>query len=225
MIQTNSVNGSMASAYSGGATSQLIGHEEFLTLLVTQLKNQDPLAPMESHQFTSQLAQISSLEQLVSIDGNIEDGISADMVLSQAINNTLAATLIGRDVTAIGNSIELKSGESTDIHFSLAGFAEEVEVQVYDQAGNLVRTIEAGALASGKHSVAWDGENDNGEEFPEGNYSFSVKAKDASGGDVATRPLVVGLISSVRFEGGSAVLMVNGREIAFSSVLEIGINS
>jgi len=224
MFQTDPISGLITQTLPNSSQSTAIGHEQFLNLMIAQLKNQNPLTPMESSEFTSQLAQISSLEQLVSIDGNIEEGIGVDMVLTQAINNTLAATLIGKDVTAMGNGIELQDGEDVDIHFSLAGFAEKVEVQVYDQAGNLVRTIESDALASGKHSVTWDGESDNGEDFPDGNYYFSVKAEDGDGNNVGARALVVGLISAVRFEGGSAVLMVNGREIAFSDVIEIGVN-
>jgi len=225
MIQTDGVVTSTINTYSGSSSTSSISHEQFLQLMVAQLKNQDPLTPMESNEFTTQLAQISSLEQLVSIDSNVEEGIGIDLVLTQAINNTLAATLIGKDVTAYGNDIALQEDRSVDIDFKLSSFAEKVEVQVYDQAGNLVRTIETNGLAAGKHSVIWDGEGNNGEDFPEGEYSFTVTATDGNGTEISSYALMVGMISSVRFENGAAVLMVNGREIAFSNVLEIGVNS
>lgn len=225
MAFTSPVGGGLSNSYSTGLPSQTLGHEEFLNLLVAQLQHQDPLSPLESHEYASQLAEFSSLEQLVSINDSVDQSVEADLILTQAINNTLAATLIGQEAKALGNNIEFNSGESTEIHFQLNGFADEVEIEVKDQAGNVVKTINANALSSGDHSVEWDGTNEHGEEMPEGDYSFTVKAKDASGIDVGARELVVGLISSVRFENGAAVLVVGGREISFSSVLEIGLNS
>ena len=107
----------------------------------------------------------------------------------------------------------------------MGGFAEEITIEIYDAAGNVVKKIDSNALSSGDHSVEWDGTNQHGEDLPEGNYTFSVSAKDASGAEVNAVELVVGLISSVRFEGGSAMLVVDGREISFSNVLEIGLNN
>lgn len=150
--------------------------------------------------------------------------MEADLILTQAINNTLAATLIGQEAKALGNTIEFTSGESTEIHFQLGEFSEDVMVEIRDQAGNVIKKIDVNALSSGDHSVEWDGTNEHGEEMPEGDYTFSVTAKDVNGVELNARELVVGLISSVRFESGSAVLVVGGREISFSSVLEIGQN-
>ncbi len=221
----NSISSATSATYATDTASQSLGQEEFLKLLVTQLRYQDPLSPLESHEYASQLAEYSSLEQLVSINEGIGQGTQADLILTTAINNTLAATLIGQEVKAFGNTIEFNSGESTEVNFQLGSFADEVKVEIYDTAGNLVKTIDANALSSGDHSVTWDGTNEHGEEMPEGDYTFSVSAKDASGGEITATELVVGLISAVRFESGSAMLVVGGREISFSNVLEIGLNN
>lgn len=225
MSFTSPINGGSVNFQSSGLTSQTMGQEEFLKLLVAQLKHQDPLSPLESHEYASQLAEFSSLEKLVSINESVDQGVEADLILTQAINNTLAATLIGQEAKAVGNTIEFNSGETTEIHFQLGEFADDVVVQVRDQAGNIVKSIEANALSSGDHSVEWDGSNDHGEDLPEGDYTFSVVAKDANGVEVNATELIVGLISAVRFENGSAMLVVGGREISFSSVLEIGLNN
>lgn len=222
MFETNAVNGSSSNYTTAGQSTQTLSQDQFLNLLVTQLKNQDPLEPMESSEYASQLAEFSSLEQLASIDANIEEGINVDLVLTQAINNTLAATLIGKEATAMGNGIEYVSGEDTELNFRLSAFAQDIEVQVMDQAGNVVRVLKTNSLAEGDHAITWDGKNDHGEEVPEGNYSFSVSAKDGDGNSIYATAMIKGLIASVRFENGSAVLIVNGREINFSNVLEIG---
>jgi len=225
MSIVNSIGSTAGATQSMGTASQAMGQEDFLKLLVAQLKYQDPLSPLESHEYASQLAEYSSLEQLVGINDGIEQGTQADLILTTAINNTLAATLIGQEATAMGNTIEFNSGESTEVNFQLGSFADEVKVEIYDTAGNVVKTIDASAMSSGNHNVEWDGTNEHGEELPEGDYTFSVTATDAAGGEVNAIELMVGLISSVRFEGGSAMLVIGGRDVSFSNVLEIGLHN
>ncbi len=225
MSIVNSISSAASATQSPGTASQALGQEDFLKLLVAQLRYQDPMSPLESHEYASQLAEYSSLEQLVGINDGINQGTEADLILTTAINNTLAATLIGQEAKALGNTIEFNSDETTNVHFQLGSFAAEVTVEIYDNAGNVVRKIDANAMSSGDHSVEWDGTNEHGEELPEGNYTFSVSAKDAAEIEINAVELVVGLITAVRFEGGSAMLVVGGRDISFSNVLEIGLNN
>lgn len=199
-----------------------MGKEEFLRLLVAQLQNQDPLSPMESQQFASELAQFSSLEQLVNIDGKLEESIGTNVVLTQAINNTLAANLLGNEATLLGNSLQVGRSGDVDVHFRLQGMADDVEVRILDEAGNVVRTLTAKAMAGGNQSLSWDGEDARGKRVPAGTYHFEVSATDGGGNPVGLIPLMVGTISSVRYESGSAVLVVNGQDMPFSQVLSIG---
>jgi len=209
-----------------GAMNQTkVEKDDFLKLLITQLSHQDPMSPMESEDFATQLAQFSSLEQLRNIDANIEHGVEMDLILTQAINNTLAATIIGKDAKAVGNEVVFNADESADVTFRLDGFADDVEVAITDSAGNVVRTLKARSLGTGEHSLNWDGKNEDGRTIPEGQYNFSVEATTAGGNPVSAIPLITGTVSGVRYENGMAVLMIEGKEVSFSSVLEIGMNT
>jgi flagellar basal-body rod modification protein FlgD len=209
--------------YSQGSTpTGEMGKQEFLQMLVAQLRHQDPLSPMESQQFASQLAEFSSLEELSNIDDSVSQGVDVDLVLTQAINNTLATTLIGKNVLAYGDRIVLDNSDSVDYSFNLAGSAEEVEVTIYDENGTAVQTISMKTLSEGNHTFSWDGKNKQGERLPEGNYTFDVTAKDSDGNLVVASTISKGLVSAVKYQDGIAVLIVNGKEIKFSDVLEIG---
>ncbi|MGH1364989.1 MAG: flagellar hook assembly protein FlgD [Calditrichia bacterium] len=218
------ITNALQSAGVGGNQSVFqdsLGGEEFLQLLVAQLQNQDPLSPMESQEFAAELAQFSSLEKLASIDDTLAESVSTDIVLTQAINNTLASTLLGQEVTAVGNTFALSPGEDTDLTFRLGDYAESVDVVIYDGSGNEVRRIDAGSMNSGEHTIDWDGKGQDGREMLAGDYSFQVEATSATGDPVSAMTLIRGAISSIRYENGAAVLIINGGEIAFSNVLEI----
>jgi len=209
--------------YSQGLTpTGEMGKQEFLQMLVAQLRHQDPLSPMESQQFASQLAEFSSLEELSNINDSVSEGVDVDLVLTQAINNTLATTLIGKNVLAYGDMITLGDADSVDYNFNLANPAENVEVTIYDENGAVVRTLSIKSLSEGSHTFSWDGKNKQGERLPEGKYTFVVNATDSDGNSVGASTVSRGMVSAVKYEGGVAVLIVNGQEIKFADVLEIG---
>ncbi|MCB0281046.1 MAG: hypothetical protein H6627_11810 [Calditrichae bacterium] len=216
---TISTSGSSSNVFSNDA----MGKEEFLQLLVAQLQNQDPLSPMEGQEFASQLAQFSSVEQLTSIDNNIQESINTDLVLSQTINNTLATALIGKQVTAAGNELEIgaEGAAPIDVYFSLAGYSDKVTVSIMDEAGHVVRTLNAHGMSSGIRSLEWDGKDDDGDSLPEGTYSFTVDAIGKDGAGVKATELIRGLASALQFEGGGATIKVGQVRINFGDVLEI----
>lgn len=213
-----SVPGSLSEAMGGTAMAK----EEFLSLLLAQLKNQDPLSPMENHEFASQLAQFSQLEELQNIDGSIEQGLEVDLILTSAINNTLAATVIGKSATAYGNTIEHAGSENENLGYRVDGYANEVTVTINDSAGNRVRTIYLNDITEGTHDLTWDGLNDDGYAVSAGSYTFEVEATDIDGKEVSAMTLIRGMIEGVRYDDGYAVLVVNGIEMSFGSILEIG---
>lgn len=223
MIETNVIDNNMLAQPLSNSPNQVgLSNDDFLKLLITQLSHQDPLSPMESQDFASQLAQLSSLEKLQSIDSNIKQGIEIDLILTQAINNTLAATIIGRHVTALGDTVMFDADGSAEVSFRLDGFADKIEITITDSEGNTVREFSAQGLSEGDHTLSWDGKNQHGETVLEGTYHFSVKATDSSGNTISAITLIQGIISGIRYENGMAVLVVNDEEIPFSSVLEIG---
>lgn len=219
-ISTNPTISQNTNAVSG--SNQDMGKAEFLSLLVAQLQNQDPLSPMENQEFAAQLAQFSSLEQLTDMNASLDTGMEMDMMLTSAVNNTLASNFIGKEVSSYGDTVALVSGQQPALNFLLQDYADEIEVNIYDPAGNLIRTIEAKGLDSGERSLVWDGKNNNGEDLPGGNYSFEVKATDAESESVGAVTISKGLVSSIRYADGQAVLIVNGEEVSLGDVLEIG---
>ena len=116
-----------------------VKRDDFLKLLIAQMSNQDPLSPVDNQEFAAQLAQFSSLEQLQSIDTNIQYGVDMDVALTQTINNTLAATIIGRGVKASGNLVVNNQEGVAQISFDLSAQAKDVKVTITDSSGSVVR--------------------------------------------------------------------------------------
>ena len=203
-----------------GSSNDMMAKDEFLKLLVTQLSHQDPMQPMESHQFASQLAQFSSLEQLQNLNGTMEEGVMSDFMMAQSINNTLATTLIGKQATAVGNEFSFIN-DSVNLSFNLNDPVQTVTITIRDSAGNVVNTITDTGLIGGNHSIEWNGENSDGIMMPQGNYSFSVLAINADNETVGVSPVISGQIEGVTFEDGNIVLIINGNKISMGDVIEI----
>jgi flagellar basal-body rod modification protein FlgD len=199
------------------SSTQALGKDDFLKLLITQLQNQDPLSPMDNSQFLSQMAQFSSLEQMQ----NLNQSFDQSMVLSQTLNNTSAAGLIGRHVRASGNGVTLGTTGSVELGYFLPADAATVNVTVLDAQGRQVRTLVADGTAAGAHTLAWDGADQDGRRVAAGSYTFKVSAKDSDGADVNPTAVVNGLVQGVTYRNGSAYLLVDGREVPFSEVLEV----
>jgi flagellar basal-body rod modification protein FlgD len=199
----------------------LLGKDDFLKMLVMQLRYQDPLNPMKGTEFASQLAQFSSVEQLSNINSSLLTGLEANQLLSQSISNSLAATIIGKDVRASGNAFSYSGSGDARLGYSLSSAAEQVTVKILDQSGSVVRTLNVNATSKGDNSFTWDGKSDDGRSLSGGKYSFTVEAKDSKGGLVQLSRYVFGNVSAVRFKADGAVFVVDGMEISLSDVLEI----
>ena len=224
MMNTTQINPNQiySPSTSQASASQAMGKDEFLKLLIAQLKNQNPLSPAEGQEFASQLAQFSSVEQLTGINSSIQGSTEADLILTQAVNNTLATNFIGKEVTSLGNTVSLVSGDSPSISFSLSDYAADVTVKIYDEAGNLVRTLNAAGLDAGMQSLPWDGKDEDGNLLPGGNYRFEAEATGADDESLTVTELTKGIVSTIRYDNGQAVLIVNGKHVALADVLEIG---
>lgn len=198
---------------------QGLGKQDFLKLLVTQLQHQDPMDPTDPAQFVSQLAEFTSLEQLV----NIRDGLD---LLSVAQASGTSAQLVG----FVGREIELRDDQVTldaqaspvDLQFTLSGQAADVQVVVKDADGQVVRHLDAGALGDGAQAVTFDGKDDNGNPLAAGDYTFEVVAKDADGGAVDASTRSTGVVASVTFEDGYPELVLeDGRKVALGQVTAV----
>ncbi|MCJ7830769.1 MAG: flagellar hook assembly protein FlgD [Desulfobacterales bacterium] len=195
-----------------------LGKDDFLLLLVAQMKNQDPLNPSDSTEFTAQLAQFSSLEQLQNVNSNLESlqQVQADLMNSQAVN------LIGKTIKAKDNALRLAGGAAEEIQFDLKGDANAVLVNIYDLLGGLVRTIQnTDQFSAGENSLTWDGTDNTGQQAPDGNYAFEVLASDALGNLIGTAAFTKGQATAATFDGGTASLWIGNQEVPMSTIIEV----
>ncbi len=204
--------------FSSGAASQ---RDDFLQLLVTQMRYQDPLNPMSGSDFTAQLAQFSSLEELQNIGGTMDRSIEANILMARSINNTLASTLIGKTITAADSKVHFGGNDDVDVNFQLQGNAHQVTVDILASNGEVVRSLEGFNLDMGTESISWDGKDNTGNRVPEGDYSVVIRASTQDGTPVLAQPVYIGRVSGVRYINGNPMLVVNEREVPFGSVIEI----
>ena len=207
------------------ATERDIGgmtQSDFLELLIVQLQHQDPMEPQDSQDFASQLAEFTSLEELQNLNSTSLQGVETNLMLAQTINNTMTATMIGKETKAIGDVINIKApGQETQLDFDLGLPADTITVSIRDSAGTLVKTINMDPLPAGENSVTWDGTNSSGADVLVGEYNFSVVASNLAGELIAVDTILYGTIDAVSYGTGGAIFIVNGREVPFSAVLEI----
>ena len=185
-----------------------IDAQDFMSLLVAQLKNQDPLNPMDNQQFAVQLAQFSQLEQLVSINGKIGDDKAATGDLSSL------ASYLGHEVITNSSEVTVKGNNGGEIAFELASDADEVEVQLVDATGNIVERKSLGEMAKGKQVASLTNLTTSS-----GNYTAQVVAT-TSGGATTIQAYKAGIVSGV-IPGADPKLIVNGEEIGTGDVREV----
>ena len=215
---TNEINSSAASgALLSTAQSNVMGKDDFLNLLITQLQNQDPLNPTDSTEFTAQLAQFSSLEQL----GNVNENLTELKHFQASINNSQAVALIGKAITAAGNSIQLTDDGAVQCDFSLDSDAAVVVANIYDSTGKFVADFESRNLSEGQHALFWDGLDNQGNRMANGNYTFEILAADAKGRDIRSTTFFSGTVERVTFENDTSYLMSGNQKIALADVVEV----
>ena len=207
MATTSSVGNSTSSsavnqALQSGSASAADLQNNFLTMLVTQMNNQDPLNPLDNSQLTSQLAQISTVSGLQTMSGTLNQ-LLTQTAASRAMDS---ASLIGKTVMVPGSAVSVSGGVPGKIGVDIPSTADAVSVQVLDKAGNVVRTIDMKGQTAGVHDIAWDGKNDQGAPVADGDYSFKVAAT-ANGKDVTPVALVYGKVQAI--SGDSSGVLVD----------------
>ncbi len=221
---TNAANAATAATGTPAATgassaqnSTDAAADRFLTLLVSQLRNQDPLNPLDNAQVTTQLAQLSTVTGI----NKLNDAFAALTAQFAAGQYLQALPLVGHDVTIAGNKIALADGKSS-YGVAFAAPADQVTVKITDAAGRVVRTIQlASQQPAGVANYTWDGKADDGSACPDGTYTFAVTAT-AAGKDVATDALEIAHVAGI-VPGNNTTLLSLGSLgiIDLSQVLQI----
>lgn len=221
---TNATNSSAVLAALNGGTSKAAAttaaaatQSQFMTLLVTQLKNQDPLNPMDNAQMTSQMAQINTVSGINQLNTTLQ-ALSASMTPNQTVQ---AASMIGHGVLVPGSGVDLVSGSPGLGGFSLPGATDSTKVAIYDSKGALVNTLDLGAQPSGIAKWQWNGTDSTGAAVPAGSYTFKVNATLA-GNAVAATNLQYGTVNSVTQGSAGLTLSVGSlQNIALNQVQQI----
>ncbi len=193
-----------------------LNQEDFLNLFVTQLKNQNPLEPMDTFQMATQMAQFSSLDSLNRIQSSLET-----LGAYQASMNGLQATgLIGKRVETESQYLSINGGKSSEGYYQLSK-PGKVKIQIYDGKGQLIRTLDEGVKDASRQKLAWDGKSQEGMKQPDGRYLFQVTAVDEKG-----QPIPVGLsridtVTGIHFENGVIYLDLGSERITLQDVKAI----
>lgn len=207
---------STAASTPSGTSAQAI-QDQFLKLLTTQLKAQDPLNPMDSSQMTSQLAQISTVSGVQQLNSTMQSMMSSNSALQTA----QSAALIGHHVLGPGSSFALPASGGTTLGVSLPSAADKVTVNVKDAYGNLVKAFDLGAQTGSVATVSWDGTNAQGVAMGAGAYKVSAQASLA-GKQITVTPLVQGTVTGVTSTSAGVNLDVAGvGSVALGSVAQI----
>ncbi len=198
-----------------GAQQSLAGDQQtFLKLLTAQLKNQDPLSPLDANQFTQQLVVMTGVQQQ----------IMTNQLLQQIASNGSSVDpigMIGKSVTATTPNSTLKAGKA-DWSYDLDGAAAAVKLEVVDDLGRTVWAKDMGAQGKGAQSLSWDGKNAAGKQLADGGvYSLKVTALDAAGADIASRISQTGVVSSVETQNGKTLINLNGVKVSLSDVTAV----
>jgi flagellar basal-body rod modification protein FlgD len=206
-------NSPAASQTTGTASSVKATKDDFLKLLVTQMRYQDPMNPMDNAQMTSQIAQLNTVEGINQLNATVTN-LQASLMASQSMQS---ASLIGKTILADGNAINLQSG-SASLSMRLEGPAESVVVDVINSSGRIIKTANLGANAAGIQTFTWDGSTNEGGVAPNGQYTFQVNAKKLNQTVVVT-PLTQATVSGVELtSAGPQLSLNNGTNIAMSTV-------
>jgi flagellar basal-body rod modification protein FlgD len=201
---------------SSGLASLTSNFQSFLSLLTTQLQNQDPTNPMDTNQFTQQLVQMTGVQQ---------------QLLTNNLLNTLVAQGQGglsNSVSYIGDTVEatdanqtLSGGQAT-WSYSLPAQASSAAITVTDSLGNTVYSATAPSLAAGLHSFSWNGKDTSGAQLPDGGtYTMAISAKDAAGNALSSQVLTVGKVTAATLNNGAAYLTIGANSVPVSSVVSV----
>jgi flagellar basal-body rod modification protein FlgD len=219
---TSSTSSTSNSSSSGTLTGGVqMGKEDFLKLLTTQLRYQNPLSPEDPKDFVAQLSQFSSLEQLINLNTKLEDSSKNAIALQNSVQLGQGVALLGKEVKAQGNSFTVSGGKAGDMSFILGANAASSTVKIYNSGGVLVRTIDLGAKNAGEVQVNWDGKDGSGNTAADGTYRFQVEAKDAKGKSLDTASYISGTVEEVLQDANKVYLKVNGRLVTLDSILSI----
>ncbi len=212
---SSSSSSNLAAGNAAAAQTASNSYNTFLTLLTTQLQHQDPLDPTNTDQFTSEMIQLSGVEQELQTNQTLAS-MATDLNTITAANGL---GYVGKTVTATGSTVPLQNG-SANWTYTLANSAQNVTLTVKDSSGNTVWSG-SGDASSGQHSFSWNGTTSSGTTVTSGDYTLNVAATDASGNPVTTTTDIVGTVTGVDTSTGTTNLQIGDVTVPVSDVTNL----
>jgi len=213
---SSSSSATTAAATNALASSQIAGNfQSFLTLLTTQLQNQNPLDPLDTNQFTQQLVEFAGVQQQL----NTNDSLATLVSLQQTAQSTQALGFVGQTVVVNGNTAALTNSSAT-WELSVPSNST-VNISIASSTGQTVFTGKYAVSAGNNQPFTWNGEGTDGTQYPAGQYTLTATAADSTGGTVAVTTQVQGVVSSVDIAKSPPLLTVNGQTYTVNQIASV----
>jgi flagellar basal-body rod modification protein FlgD len=214
-LPTSSSSSSASSTNALGATQLASNFQSFLTLLTTQLQNQDPLSPMDTNQFTQQLVAFAGVEQQL----NTNDSLKTLVSLQQTTQSTQALGFVGKTAVVDGSTATVTNGSATwELNVPTNS---NVNISISSSTGQTAWSGSYSVKAGSNQAFTWDGKANDGTQWPDGNYTMTVTGTDSSGNPVAISTQIQGVISSVDLTQSPPLLSINGQTYTVSQIRSI----
>lgn len=216
MATISAISSTAAQPTSEKVGPRQLGQDDFLKLLITQLKNQDPLKPTDNTEFVSQLAQFSQLEQTAKQADLLQKGLDAQTATLQFS----LLPMVGRQISIERPLVQLGQGPAA-ITYALEKNAAKVQLAILDEQRRVVRTLDSSGNQAGLNQVTWDGKDNKGAVMPPGTYEYAISALDATGATVAATGRAQLAVTGVRIVDGRPQLAVGSATVDPSAIVEV----
>lgn len=197
--------------------SSALGKDDFLKLLITQLRYQDPLDPLDQNEFLSQTAQFTQLENLQNIGKQLEDL----KLISSGSSLTQAAALLGKTVSVSRREVSFDGVTPVALSFTLSAPAPSVAVDVLDAQGNRLRRLTTGPLTAGQNAVAWDGTDDTGRPLVAGTFAYRAAAMAGSGAMAPLATVAQGVLTGLQTDGARVAYRMGNALVRTEDIVEV----
>ena len=215
-MDVSAINQPTASAAAQAASGKLAENfDTFLHLLVAQLQNQDPLQPTDTKEFVQELVQFSQVEQQIGTNTSLDK-----LLQYQSTGQTAAAiNYLGSTIEANGNTVPLQDGKA-EFSYALPEQSTGTVIVLSDSSGQVVYSA-PGETEIGKHSFVWDGQDSNGNQLPEGNYTIAISARNADNDTIEVPTSIFGRVTGVESTTDGALITIGGVHIPLSDILSV----